>query len=202
MATGGERDPKRQKPSTPVDEGVAAKEVSGSGGPAMALLNLTVANADALHCVVCSLSLKPPIFQCDEGHMVCSPCSDKLKGAGGKCHVCGVAMAGGYRRCHGMERLVDSLRAACPNAAYGCAATPPYHGREEHIRACPHPQCYCPGEACGFAGSTAALRDHIASAHGWPYQREPWSRSSFNMNLRDGFNFVVSAKDDLFLLNP
>nr|CAB3463962.1 unnamed protein product [Digitaria exilis] len=201
MATGGERDPKRQKPSAPVDGGVAAKEVSGSGGPAMAL-NLTVANADALHCVVCSLPLKPPIFQCDEGYMVCSPCSDKLKGAGGKCHVCGVAMAGGYRRCHGMERLVDSLRAACPNAAYGCAATPPYHGREEHIRACPHPQCYCPGEACGFAGSTAALRDHIASAHGWPYRREPWSRSSFNMNLRDGFNFVVSAKDDLFLLNP
>nr|CAB3463961.1 unnamed protein product [Digitaria exilis] len=80
--------------------------------------------------------------------MLCLPCHDKLKGIG-KCHVCGVAMAGGYRRCHGMERLVDSLRAACPNAPYGCAETPPYHGRDEHIRTCPHAPCHCPGgEAC------------------------------------------------------
>nr|CAB3463964.1 unnamed protein product [Digitaria exilis] len=96
--------------------------------------------------------------------MLCLPCHDKLKGIG-KCDVCGVAVAGGYRRCHGMERLVDSLRAACPNAPYGCAATPPYHSREEHLLACPHAPRHCPVAACGFAGSTAALGDHIASAH-------------------------------------
>ncbi|KAF8725911.1 hypothetical protein HU200_020479 [Digitaria exilis] len=145
----------RKKPSAPLDGG-GAKFV----GPA----NLTAADADALDCGVCFLPLKPPIFQCDVGHMLCLPCHDKLKGIG-KCDVCGVAVAGGYRRCHGMERLVDSLRAACPNAPYGCAATPPYHSREEHLLACPHAPRHCPVAACGFAGSTAALGDHIASAH-------------------------------------
>ncbi|KAF8765999.1 hypothetical protein HU200_007934 [Digitaria exilis] len=65
--------------------------------------------------------------------------------------------------CHGMERLVDSLRAACPNAPYGCAETPPYHGRDVHIRTCPH------APRAGFAGgSMAALLEHFRAAHGWP----------------------------------
>lgn len=51
-----------------------------------------------------TLELLCTCVQCDVGHMLYSPCRDKLKDAA-KCHVCGVAMAGGYRRCHGMERL-------------------------------------------------------------------------------------------------
>lgn len=64
MATGGGRDPKRQKQSAPLDGGGVANEVSGSGGPATAT-NLTVADtdADALNCGVCFLPLKAPIFQ-------------------------------------------------------------------------------------------------------------------------------------------
>nr|CAB3460260.1 unnamed protein product [Digitaria exilis] len=61
--------------------------------------------------------------------------------------------------------------------------------------------CHCPGEACGFAGSTAALRDHVASAHGWPVEVEPSLHSPFSVRLRDGFNFVVSVDGDHFLLN-
>nr|CAB3463967.1 unnamed protein product [Digitaria exilis] len=160
---------------------------------------MTVADG-VLDCGVCFLPLKPPIFQCDVGHVLCSPCHEKVKVAG-KCHVCRVAMPGGYRRCHAMERVVEGIRAACPNAPYGCAATPPYYGREEHLGACPHAPCHCPGEACGFKGSTAALRDHIVSAHGWPVEVEPSSRSEFDVRLSDGFNFVVSYYDDLFLLN-
>ncbi|KAF8725906.1 hypothetical protein HU200_020474 [Digitaria exilis] len=159
-----------------------AELVSGSGVPAKGP-NLTVADAGALDCGVCSLPLKPPIFQCDVGHMLCLPCHDKLKGIG-KCHVCGVAMAGGYRRCHGMERLVDSLRAACPNAPYGCAETPPYHGRDEHIRTCPH------APRAGFAGgSMAALLEHFRAAHGWPCVDV--EAKNFGVCLRDGFNFVA-----------
>ncbi|GJM94628.1 hypothetical protein PR202_ga11290 [Eleusine coracana subsp. coracana] len=42
-------------------------------------------DADVLDCSVCCLPLKPPIFQCDVGHVVCSPCRDKLRGSS-KCH--------------------------------------------------------------------------------------------------------------------
>ncbi|EEE62367.1 hypothetical protein OsJ_17156 [Oryza sativa Japonica Group] len=43
---------------------------------------VTVADADALECGVCRLPLRPPIFQCEVGHVVCSPCRDKLAPAG------------------------------------------------------------------------------------------------------------------------
>ncbi|XP_025806575.1 E3 ubiquitin-protein ligase SINA-like 10 [Panicum hallii] len=94
---------------------------------------VAVEDTDALDCGVCYLPLKPPIFQawanvdapcprCDVGHVVCSPCRDKLRD-NRRCHVCR-GSTGGFHRCHAMERPVESARVACPNAAYGCAARP------------------------------------------------------------------------------
>ncbi|CAL4902907.1 unnamed protein product [Urochloa decumbens] len=211
--TGG-REPKRKR-SAPLDGGVA------SSSSAMAPPDLTVADADALDCGVCYLPLKPPIFQvrrtsrakptfqfidrivcyslwlcvqCDVGHVLCAACRDKLNGKG-KCYVCGVAMAGGYRRCHAMERVVDSIRGPCPNAAYGCDAMPAYHGREKHRWVCPHAPCHCPGKACGFAGSTAALLDHFRAAHNWPCttEVEADARGEYTVRLHDGFNFLLTT---------
>ncbi|CAN6331444.1 unnamed protein product [Urochloa humidicola] len=192
--TGG-REPKRQR-SAPLNGGWEPFGVpaGASSGSAMAL-DLTVADADALDCGVCYLPLKPPIFQCDVGHVVCAPCRDKLNSKG-RCHVCGVAMAGGYRRCHAMERVVDSIRGPCPNAAYGCVAMPAYHGRKEHVQACPHAPRRCPGEACGFAaGSTAALLDRFRVAHSWPCTAEVEADGfGFStVSLHDGFNFLLAA---------
>uniref|UniRef100_A0A0D9WCY0 RING-type E3 ubiquitin transferase n=1 Tax=Leersia perrieri TaxID=77586 RepID=A0A0D9WCY0_9ORYZ len=136
--------------------------------------------ADALDCGVCFLPLRPPIFQCPVGHVVCSPCRDKLaRTCPRKCHVCGVAVVT-YRRCHAMEKLVDSIHVACPHAAHGCAATPAYHELESHRDTCPHaPNCHCPGDGCGFVGSTAALLDHFAAAapHDWPCTDQPVDQS-------------------------
>ncbi|WVZ96370.1 hypothetical protein U9M48_042021 [Paspalum notatum var. saurae] len=164
--------------------------------PRAEVWDLMVADTDFLECGICFLPLKPPIFQCAVGHVVCSPCLEKLKvnDAAGKCHVCGVAMAGGYQRCHAMERAVDAVRAA-----------PAYHAREDHLRA-----CHCPGEACGFVGSTAALLDHVSGAHGWPvHTQHPGLLGTVAaVCLRDGFNFVVVAdehghgrREHLVLLN-
>jgi E3 ubiquitin-protein ligase SIAH1 len=90
-------------------------------------------------------------MQCEVGHVVCLACRDKIEATGkGNCHVCGVATRG-YRR--------------CPYAAHGCDATPPYHCRESHRQVCPHAPCHCPGESCGFIGSTAALLDHFVGEH-------------------------------------
>ncbi|KAJ1261680.1 hypothetical protein BS78_09G048900 [Paspalum vaginatum] len=178
---------------------------------------LMVPDTDSLDCDICYLPLRPPTFQCAVGHVVGSVCGDKLKDAGA-CHVCGVAIAGGgYRRCHAMERVVESIRAPCPHPPYGCGTVPAYHAREDHLRACPHAPCHCPaGEAsCGFVGSTAGLLDHVASAHGWPcFTQPPGSRTDYpvletalNLELHDGFQFVVSSDADehgrkyVFLLN-
>ncbi|KAB8098161.1 hypothetical protein EE612_027161 [Oryza sativa] len=162
-------------------------EQASSARPVVAVAGVTVEDADALECGVCCLPLRPPIFQCEVGHVVCAPCRDKLAPAG-RCHVCRAAVAGGeYRRCHALERLVDAIRVACPHAAHGCGATPAYHALDAHRRACPHAPCRCPGESCGFAGSTAALLDHFAAAHAWPCVADV--RAGETHRLHDGFNF-------------
>ncbi|PUZ64116.1 hypothetical protein GQ55_3G118500 [Panicum hallii var. hallii] len=187
MPAGG-REPKRKR-SAPLNGG--GSEVASSG-LAMAPSS-SVEDADALDCGVCFLPLKPPIFQCEVGHVVCSPCRDKLK-ATGKCHhVCGVA-TGSYRLCHAMERLVESIRVPCPHAAHGCTARPAYHDRDGHRPACPHAPCHCPGEACSFLGSTSALLDHISEVHCWPCitNLEADKYGEFAVHLHDGFDFLLA----------
>ncbi|KAF8765992.1 hypothetical protein HU200_007927 [Digitaria exilis] len=164
---------------------------------------MTVDRTDALDCGICFLPLKPPIFQCDVGHVVCSPCRDKLAAAGGRCHVCRDAT--GFRRCHAMEQLVDAIRAACPHAGHGCTARPAYHDRERHAGECAHAPLRCPGDACGFVGPAPALAEHAAAAHGWrPCAAEAIAGASFRVDLRDGFNLITAARGGaayLFLLN-
>ncbi|KAK3161022.1 hypothetical protein QOZ80_1BG0070620 [Eleusine coracana subsp. coracana] len=169
------------------------------------LSNVTVNDAAVLGCGLCFLPLKAPIFQCVVGHMVCAPCRDKAAAGG--------AVTGYPRRCHDMERVVDAVRVPCPYAAaHGCKATPAYHGRERHARACAHAPCRCPGEACRFAVATAELLlPDLATTHGWPCATKSSSAgeiASFTVQLREGFNFVhVGAGGEgrrwrhLFLLN-
>ncbi|KAJ1261691.1 hypothetical protein BS78_09G050000 [Paspalum vaginatum] len=215
MAGGRERKRKSSGPlhgggfgSGGVEKGASSSMAPRRKSTAAAVPVLMVPDTDSLDCDICYLPLKPPIFQCAVGHVVCSMCADTLKDARA-CHVCGVAMAGGYRRCHAMERVVDAVRTPCPHAPYGCDAVPAYHSREDHFRACPHAPCRCPGESCGFMGSTTALLKHFAAAHGWPCTTKGRVGEMLSIRLRDGFNFLVlknphaagSAPCLLFLLN-
>ncbi|TVU17615.1 hypothetical protein EJB05_33663, partial [Eragrostis curvula] len=78
-----------------------------------------------------------------------------------------------------------------------CAAPRPpaaYHYRERHARACAHAPYRCPDKNCLFLGSPAALLDHVAYAHGWPCTAEITTEGAFNVNLRDGFNFLTAVR--------
>ncbi|TVU17701.1 hypothetical protein EJB05_33752, partial [Eragrostis curvula] len=67
----------------------AVLQKKGSSRPAVGYV--AEEDADALDCGVCFLPLKPPIFQCEVGHVVCSSCRDSLAAAG-KCHPLGRAI--------------------------------------------------------------------------------------------------------------
>ncbi|KAL6897748.1 hypothetical protein ACP4OV_006707 [Aristida adscensionis] len=197
----GSAAPARAPAATAPPPPSAMTTMSPSSSESSVIGDVTVENTGrVLDCGICFNPLKPPIFQCDVGHVVCSPCRDRLlpppppPAAAGACHVCRGPT--GFRRCYAMEQLVDSIRVPCPHAAHGCAARPAYHDRAAHARACAHAPCRCPGgEACGFAaGSTAALVDHLAAAHDWPCTAEPRPGVSFAVDLRDGFNFVTATR--------
>ncbi|GJM94631.1 hypothetical protein PR202_ga11293 [Eleusine coracana subsp. coracana] len=136
---------------------------------------VTVEDVNALDCGVGYHPLRPPIFQCNAGHVVCSPCHDKLQATGGKgkCHVCQCHIKGGYHRCHAMERLLESIRAPCPHTAHGCAARPVYYDRRSHRQSCPYAPYNCPPppppppphEACDFIGTDGAFLNHLYIVH-------------------------------------
>ncbi|CAN6340661.1 unnamed protein product [Urochloa humidicola] len=127
---------------------------------------MTVEDIDAFDCGVCYLPLKPPIFQCINGHAVCSPCRDKLKATGkGKCHVCRIVLGSYNTRCQAVERVVESVRVPCPHAAHGCTARLAYYDRRSHRKACPYATYGCPIKSCGFVGAVGALLDHVAGVH-------------------------------------
>ncbi|WVZ96339.1 hypothetical protein U9M48_041994 [Paspalum notatum var. saurae] len=130
--------------------------------------------------------------QCAVGHVVCSPCSDKLKATTGKCYVCGVDTR--YdRRCYDMEQALDLFEATCPYASHGCSVRPAYHSQERHRLVCVHAPCHCPGEDCSFVGSTEALLNHFSEVHSWPCTTNANAYGhSFAVWLHDGFNFVLA----------
>ncbi|CAN6345321.1 unnamed protein product [Urochloa humidicola] len=177
---------------------------SSSDSASSVIQDATVAKINGADCGICYLPLKPPIFQCGAGHVVCSRCSERM-GQATNCHKCRAPMPDGYRWCHDMEQLVDSIHVPCPHAAHGCAARPVYHGRDAHARACRHAPCHCPAESCGFSGSTAALADHLAAAHRWPCTTtdslDVEDGGFFSIPFRDGFNFVTGGNRFLLLLN-
>nr|CAB3472708.1 unnamed protein product [Digitaria exilis] len=131
-------------------------------------------------------------MHCDVGHVVCSPCRDKLKDIG-KCHECGTA-TGDYRRCHAMERLVESIRSPCPYAAHGCTAMPAYCHKQSHRQACSHAPWRCPGKGCSFVGSSTVLLDHFTGEHGWPCTTRTRAGKTCRCSIRlnDGFNFLLA----------
>ncbi|KAL6897744.1 hypothetical protein ACP4OV_006703 [Aristida adscensionis] len=123
---------------------------------------------------------------CDVGHVVCSPCRDKLE-ATTKCHVCR-GPNGGYKRCHTMENLVESIDVQCPSAAHGCTARLAYYDLREHQLTCSHSPCHCPSETCDFTGSMDKLGYHMVMDHRWQFTVE--GGRLFHANLRAGFNVI------------
>ncbi|KAK1661549.1 hypothetical protein QYE76_049708 [Lolium multiflorum] len=150
---------------------------------------------DVLDCPGCSTPLRPPIFQCSMGHFVCSSCRDKLPKKA--CSVCSWAI---LNRCHGMERVVDSIVVPCTYADHGCAEMIPYHQKREHEEACPRAPCFCPEKGCGFAGTTEALFDHFVGTHDWPMTRFQYY-VPFDIQVKAGVHVLRGSKDGhLFLL--
>ncbi|KAJ0962747.1 hypothetical protein J5N97_027869 [Dioscorea zingiberensis] len=117
-------------------------------------------NTDVLDCSICHEPFRPPIYECQNGHAVCSPC--RLSHSG-KCLVCSPPID--LIRCLALERVVKSVQISCINARYGCDTNLSYSDRETHHKICNYTPCTCPVSACAFKGSSISLSDHFQSHH-------------------------------------
>ncbi|CAL4964922.1 unnamed protein product [Urochloa decumbens] len=130
---------------------------------------------DMLHCPLCTFPLKPPIFQCEVGHLVCGGCHGQLPT--NQCHSCD---GGGsaYARRPAMDALFAKAMVPCPHQAYGCRASVAYYQAVAHWSACPHAPCLCAEPGCAFVGSPPALLAHLAAPpHSWPVDEVRYGES-------------------------
>lgn len=137
-----------------------------------------------------------PFPQCSVGHFICSSCRPKL--VRNKCHLCSAETT--FKRCLGMERLMESVMVLCSNANYGCTQKLTYYQKEEHEKACPSAPCFCPASSCSFAGAIDALLEHSASQHKWPCTTIKYSED-VELCLEPGLHFLRTKDREIFLLN-
>ncbi|KAF7027088.1 hypothetical protein CFC21_039160 [Triticum aestivum] len=113
-----------------------------------------------LHCPLCTLPFKPPVFQCKAGHPACGSCVALLPF--GQCKAC-VDGGGFFDPCPALDGVVSSTRIGCPNA--GCQWYVIYHEVAEHQKVCPHAPCRCTEPGCGYVGAPQALAGHLHTVH-------------------------------------
>ncbi|KAM0897451.1 hypothetical protein ACQ4PT_022555 [Festuca glaucescens] len=127
------------------------------GSKSVAWEVITVDDPGALSCPKCLHPLKPPVYQCATGHLVCSGCHDMLPDKN-KCASCFIntgysrySLPTSYSRSHGAERILRSARVACPYAIYGCTSGKMlYHEKDEHEKTCPIKTSSLERQGCVF----------------------------------------------------
>ncbi|TVU22169.1 hypothetical protein EJB05_31851, partial [Eragrostis curvula] len=146
----------RARSSSTNSRGLARTDNTDSG----ALINLIFDKAK-LNCPLCNLPLRPPIFQCDAGHLACSACHVSKN----KCHICSLDGHHGRNRNRVLEGFILSAKTRCPYEAFGCSSYLPYCEANDHRRACPCAPRPCVELGCPFAGSRSMLINHIVNVH-------------------------------------
>ncbi|XBI23571.1 hypothetical protein VPH35_048781 [Triticum aestivum] len=116
-------------------------------------------------CRVCSHPVKPPVFQCNVGHLACGRCLAELPGE--QCQMC--EHGGDFSPCPVMDDVVLSSTMKCSHD--GCHIYVPYHELDDHQSTCPHGPCFCTETGCSFAGAPAALLGHLAALHSVPVHK-------------------------------
>ncbi|XP_048567419.1 E3 ubiquitin-protein ligase SINA-like 10 [Triticum urartu] len=149
-----------------------------------------------LHCPVCTLPFKPPVFQCKAGHPACGGCVAQLPFR--QCMAC-VDGSGFFDPCPALDAVVSSTRIGCPNA--GCQWYMTYHEVAEHQKACPHAPCHCTEPGCGYVGAPQALAGHLNTVHSVPLRAVQYGKAS-QLHLPVSTPRVVLLGDDnrVFLL--
>jgi len=136
---------------------------------------------ELLECSVCCEAMIPPIFQCKEGHTLCSECKNRVK----QCPACRCDTID--IRCRALEKVAEGLdEIPCKFAQYGCRQNIKYTLKKEHEGKCafrPFP-CLHVQNGCSFEGSSAELVQHLVSEHN--YTQTESSKISFTCKKENG----------------
>lgn len=126
---------------SPNSSGGEASQASASPGLAMVATGNDLTSL--FECPVCFDYVLPPIIQCQNGHLVCSSCRQKLT----SCPTCRVPIATNIRNLP-MEKLATTMMFPCKYSSSGCLASFLYTDKLDHEDSCEYKpySCPCPGK--------------------------------------------------------
>ncbi|KAL8445246.1 hypothetical protein Emed_005804 [Eimeria media] len=151
--------------ASPADE--ASQSSSPCSNAAAANNSKTSVTLELLECGVCMERMQPPIYQCREGHTLCSNCRARLS----SCPTCRSPELS--IRCRALELLAQSLTdVPCRFASYGCTYTMKYTEAAQHESRCLRRPLAClhADNGCAFEASPQQLAEHLLQQHGYEYK--------------------------------
>ncbi|XP_054160776.1 E3 ubiquitin-protein ligase SIAH1A-like [Oppia nitens] len=113
-------------------------------------------------CPVCFDYVLPPILQCQNGHLVCAQCRQKIT----CCPTCRVPIGNNIRNLQ-MEKLASSMMFPCKFQLNGCGAHLVCNDKTEHEDSCEYKpySCPCPGSSCKWQGPIEDVMTHLMTNH-------------------------------------
>ena len=139
-----------------------------------------------LECPICVEQMLPPIFQCTNGHVICSACKPKIS----NCPNCQVADLS-VRNLQ-IERMAESIEQPCRYQEYGCDETLPYLTESEHANDCRFRPLRCPEPNCQWTCKTSqALASHLEDSHRHVYINPNALTNPEGLPLPLSWNFLM-----------
>ena len=115
---------------------------------------------DALECPVCLLlPQETPIYQCDNGHIVCKDCHAQLE----NCPQCRKAL--GRSRNLFAEKFLVRFMKPCPFDQHGCKVKFMPDRGAEHMAECDYREINCFFPHCDQIVSVQSMKTHLISDH-------------------------------------
>ncbi|KAI6696658.1 hypothetical protein NL676_016777 [Syzygium grande] len=121
------------------------------------------AGVDALlECPVCTNLMYSPIYQCLNGHTLCSTCKIRVHNV---CPICRSEL--GDIRCLALEKVAESLELPCRYKNLGCHEIFQYFSKPGHEQQCQFRPYNCPyaGSECSITGNIPTLVAHLGEDH-------------------------------------
>ncbi|KAJ4797931.1 E3 ubiquitin-protein ligase [Rhynchospora pubera] len=157
-------------------------------------LGVTI-DSDLLDCSICFHPLRPPLYQCMNGHVACSSCRSKLPD---KCHICTLPVP--FRNI-ALEKVLESVHLPCIYAHFGCRLSISYSQRQLHADTCPFGPSSCPIPACSHRAFPGGWLAHFIEDHKYPNTSFLYGESHTVIFNEGHPYFVFSGPDNhLFLL--
>lgn len=114
-------------------------------------------------CPICFDYAVPPIYQCQNGHLVCQSCSNKIT----HCPTCRVPISEPSIRNLQLDRLANTFQFPCKYNFNGCQWKSYWFKKREHEESCDFISysCPCPGTACKWTGLLSQVMPHLSEHH-------------------------------------